>query len=246
MTENAQSAEASGVQVQKLFKNYESGGIAVSILRDLDLEIHPGEAVCITGPSGSGKSTLLYLISGLDRCDAGDIHVLDQAMISLSEQKQTQFRNQHIGFVFQDHDLLPQLNVIENVLLPTLAGEGATAESQQHAETLLKRVGLQDRLESLPAQLSGGERQRVAVCRALINRPELILADEPTGNLDPATAQIIGDLLLELSREQNTMLLCVTHSNELAERFSRHLVLEDGKLVPASTLSNDSSMSATS
>lgn len=246
MTENSFASESPGVQVQKLFKNYESAGVAVSILRDLDLEMHPGEAACITGPSGSGKSTLLYLISGLDRPDAGEIQLLGTSLDSLSEQQQTEFRNRHIGFVFQDHALLPQLSVVENVLLPTLAGQGATAISQQKAEHLLTRVGLQDRFQSFPAQLSGGERQRVAVCRALINEPELILADEPTGNLDPATAQIIGDLLLELSQEQNTMLLCVTHSTELAERFARHLVLEDGKLVSVKSVSVHSSNAATS
>lgn len=234
MTEKLQSAEPQGVQVRRLFKNYESAGVAVSILRELELEIQPGEAVCITGPSGSGKSTLLYLISSLDRPDAGEVRLLGTDILAISEKEQTRFRNRHIGFVFQDHDLLPQLNVVENVLLPAIAGEGVTAETEQLAEKLLTRVGLQDRLKSLPAQLSGGERQRVAVCRALINKPELILADEPTGNLDPATAKVIGDLLLELSREQNTMLLCVTHSIELADRFPRHLVLEDGKLIAAS------------
>lgn len=232
-----QGVQGQGVQVRGLFKNYESAGVAVSILRDLELTIQPGEAVCITGPSGSGKSTLLYLISSLDRPDAGEVHLLGTDILSLSEKEQTQFRNRHIGFVFQDHDLLPQLSVLENVLLPAIAGEGVTSETKQLAEKLLSRVGLHDRLKSLPAQLSGGERQRVAVCRALVNKPELVLADEPTGNLDPATAKVIGDLLLELSREQNTMLLCVTHSIELAARFPRHLVLEDGKLVPASQAS---------
>ncbi len=234
MAENSQFSGPQGVLVRGLFKNYESAGRAVSILRDLALEIQPGEAVCITGPSGSGKSTLLYLISSLDRPDAGDVQLLGTDILALSEKLQTQFRNKHIGFVFQDHDLLPQLSVIENVLLPAIAGGGVSAETEQQAEKLLVRVGLQDRLKSLPAQLSGGERQRVAVCRALINKPELVLADEPTGNLDPSTAKVIGDLLLELSREQNTMLLCVTHSIELAARFPRHFVLEDGKLVPAS------------
>jgi len=234
MTEKSQSAELQGVQVRGLFKNYESAGIAVSILRELELEMQSGEAVCITGPSGSGKSTLLYLIGSLERPDAGEVHLLGTDILAISEKEQTQFRNRHIGFVFQDHDLLPQLSVVENVLLPAIAGEGVTSETEQLAEKLLTRVGLQDRLKSLPAQLSGGERQRVAVCRALINKPELILADEPTGNLDPATAKVIGDLLLELSREQNTMLLCVTHSIELAARFPRHLVLEDGKLISAS------------
>ncbi len=234
MTEKSESAESQGVQVRRLFKSYESAGVAVSILRELELEIQPGEAVCITGPSGSGKSTLLYLISSLDRPDAGEVHLLGTDILAISEKEQTRFRNRHIGFVFQDHDLLPQLSVIENVLLPAIAGEGVRTETEQLAEKLLTRVGLQDRLKSLPAQLSGGERQRVAVCRALINKPELVLADEPTGNLDPATAKVIGDLLLELSREQNTMLLCVTHSIELAARFPRHLVLEDGKLIAAS------------
>ncbi|HBN76466.1 ABC transporter ATP-binding protein [Rubinisphaera italica] len=217
--------------VRKLFKSYESAGRAVSILRDLDFTLETGAAASIIGPSGSGKSTLLYLISALDRPDAGSIELLGRDMIASSEKDQTSFRNAHIGFVFQDHNLLPQLNVLENVLLPCLAGNGVDPEKEKFAIKLLKRVGLKDRVTHRPAQLSGGERQRVAVCRALINQPELILADEPTGNLDPQTATVIGDLLLEISREQGAMLLCVTHSLELAYRFPVCYQLEEGRLV---------------
>lgn len=233
-TQESTSAEA-GLVVRQLFKSFESAGQAVSILRELDLTLAPGTAACITGPSGSGKSTLLYLISALDRPDAGEIRLLGTDMIGGSTAELTRFRNRHIGFVFQDHHLLPQLTVLENVLLPLLAGTGITEEKQAFARELLERVGLSGRITHKPAQLSGGERQRVAVCRALINRPALLMADEPTGNLDPHTATVIGSLLLELSQEQQTMLLCVTHSRELATRFPTHWHLEDGRLVAAET-----------
>ena len=231
---NATGDTQLGLIVTDLFKSYESAGQAVSILRQLNLSLQPGQAACITGPSGSGKSTLLYLISALDRADAGKISLLGQEITSSSQAEQTRIRNQQIGFVFQDHHLLPQLTVLENVLLPLLAGQGVSAEKQQLARTLLERVGLTSRITHYPAQLSGGERQRVAVCRALISQPKLVLADEPTGNLDPQTAMIIGDLLLELAGEQGTMLLCVTHSQEMAARFPHHYQLEEGRLVLAS------------
>lgn len=224
-------AADTGLIVQNLFKSYESAGQAVSILRDLDLQMQPGQATCITGPSGSGKSTLLYLISALDRPDAGAIHLLGTDMIASSESKLTRLRNEQIGFVFQDHHLLPQLTVVENVLLPLLPIAGVDSAAETRAAELLERVGLDHRKTHRPAELSGGERQRVAVARALINRPALVLADEPTGNLDPETANRVGDLLLELAAEQQTMLLCVTHSVELAQRFPQHFQLEAGKLV---------------
>ncbi len=242
---NLTSDATQGLTVRHLFKSYESAGLAVSILRDLEFTLSPGLAACITGPSGSGKSTLLYLISALDRPDAGSITLLGTDMVTSPPARLTRFRNERIGFVFQDHHLLPQLTVMENVLLPLLAGTGITPEKQQLATELLERVGLKHRLTHKPAQLSGGERQRVAVCRALINRPALVLADEPTGNLDPQTATIIGSLLLELSREQQTMLLCVTHSVELASRFPCHWQLEDGRLVSAQSFASSVSSGTT-
>ena len=188
----------------------------------------------MTGPSGSGKSTLLYIVGLLDELTAGNIEVMGSDPSSMSESDLARFRNEHIGFIFQDHHLLPQCSVLENVLIPLLAGKGVADADEKRAHDLLSRVGLANRVTHRPAQLSGGERQRVAVCRALINQPEILLADEPTGNLDRATADSVGDLLLELSREQNVLLICVTHSTELASRFQQHMELRDGRLEPAS------------
>lgn len=221
----------STLDVRQLTKDYTTADGSLSILRSLDLTMQRGEALAITGPSGSGKSTLLYILGALDTPSAGTIALEEQDPFKLNEAQQAQFRNRQIGFIFQDHHLLPQCSVLENVLIPTLPGAGATAETEARARELLARVGLAERIAHRPAQLSGGERQRVAVCRALINRPALLLADEPTGNLDRSTAEAVGSLLLDLNREQNTLLICVTHSTELAGRFPRHCELKDGKLV---------------
>lgn len=193
--------------------------------------------MAVTGPSGSGKSTLLYILGTLDKPSSGEVQLDGRNLFLLNERQQAEYRNRNVGFVFQDHHLLPQCTVLENVLIPTLAGDGAGLEEVARAKSLLERVGLGERMEHRPAQLSGGERQRVAVCRALINQPVLLLADEPTGNLDRASAEAVGTLLLEIAREQNTMLLCVTHSSELAARFPRHDELRDGKLVTAASAS---------
>jgi len=218
-----------------LTKQFDSAGGTLSILRGIDLELSRGEALVVTGPSGSGKSTLLYIIGLLDQPTGGTIRILESEPSRLSEADLATFRNAHIGFIFQDHHLLPQCSVLENVLLPMLAGDGASDEDEQRARKLLDRVGLGERVTHRPAQLSGGERQRVAVCRALINEPEILLADEPTGNLDQSTAEAVGDLLLELSREENVLLVCATHSVDLAARFPRHLELREGRLEPAQT-----------
>lgn len=212
-------------------KTYAGAEGPLSILRDVSLEMSRGEAAAVTGPSGSGKSTLLYLIGTLDVPTSGTVLILGQNPFSLNTTALAQFRNKHIGFVFQDHCLLPQCTVLENVLIPTLPGSGAGAAEEARARSLLERVGLASRLTHRPGELSGGERQRVAICRALINEPHLLLADEPTGNLDQVTAHTIGTLLLELCREQNALLLAVTHSSELAARFPRHFALSDGGLV---------------
>lgn len=216
--------------VEQLTKNYSTPDGDLSILRGIDLSMNRGESLAITGPSGSGKSTLLYILGSLDVPTAGRVTLDGQVPFGLSDVEHARFRNQKIGFIFQDHHLLPQCNVLENVLIPMLAGRGADAESETRARELLTRVGLSGRLSHFPSQLSGGERQRVAVCRSLINGPALLLADEPTGNLDRATAESVGTLLLDLNREQNTLLICVTHSSELASRFPRHCVLKDGRL----------------
>ena len=216
-----------------LTKEFSGASGTLSILRGVGLSLNRGDALAVTGPSGSGKSTLLYIVGTLDQATAGSVSILGTDPLTLSEPDQASFRNEHIGFIFQEHHLLPQCNVLENVLVPMLAGSGVGDAEEKRAKELLKRVGLAERMTHHPAQLSGGERQRVAVCRALINQPELLLADEPTGNLDRATAEAVGSLLLEVSQEQNVLLICVTHSTELAARFPQHRRLQDGQLVDA-------------
>jgi len=213
-------------------RSFDGPGGSISILEDVDLELQSGEAIAIRGPSGCGKSTLLLLAGTLDAPSSGVMEILGENPWTLSARKLARFRNQHIGFVFQEHRLLPQLNVLENVLLPALAGFGNDrAVIEKRARKLLERVGLQDRLHHRPAALSGGERQRVAVCRGLVMQPSLLLADEPTGNLDPRTADVIGKLLLEVASENEAGLLCVTHSETLAKSFPQQVVLDQGRLV---------------
>ncbi len=220
----------SALSVKQLTKTFQTAAGPLDVLTGVDLEMNSGQALVITGDSGSGKSTLLYIIGTLDEPTSGSVEILDRDPLAMTAKQLAAFRNSHIGFVFQDHHLLPQCSVLENVLIPTLAGAGATKEAAERATELIDRVGLAERLHHRPAQLSGGERQRVAVCRALINHPSLLLADEPTGNLDRKTAESIGTLLLELNSELNTILITVTHSAELASRFPRHCELIDGKL----------------
>ncbi len=217
--------------VAGLTKEFVSEAGRLSILNGVDLTLRRGEALAVTGPSGSGKSTLLHILGALDRPSAGNVRILGDDPFARSDAQLAGFRNAKIGFVFQDHHLLPQCDVLENVLIPALAGKGAGVPETQRAMQLLERVGLKHRITHRPAQLSGGERQRVAVCRALINQPVLLLADEPTGNLDRGTAEAVGDLLLELNRVHQTLLVCVTHSGELAARFPRRAELVDGRLV---------------
>jgi lipoprotein-releasing system ATP-binding protein len=191
-----------------------------------------GENLAILGPSGSGKSTLLSIIGSLEPPSSGSVRLGGQDPFSLGEASLAAFRRENIGFVFQGHHLLPQCTVMENVLVPFLADGAATTDDQQRAKGLLDRVGLADRLAHRPAELSGGERQRVAIARAMIRRPTLLLADEPTGNLDRTTAQTIAELLLELQAEQNAMLVVVTHSAALARSLQRRMELDAGRLVP--------------
>lgn len=234
MTASTESSTAiADITLSGLSKDFTGAAGQLSILRNVDLSLNRGDALAVTGPSGSGKSTLLYIVGLLDELTAGKIEILGSDPTSMSESELAKFRNEHLGFIFQDHHLLPQCTVLENVLIPLLAGKGVADADEQRARELLTRVGLADRVTHRPAQLSGGERQRVAVCRALINQPEILLADEPTGNLDHSTADAVGDLLLELSREQNVLLICVTHSTELARRFPQHMELRDGRLEPA-------------
>ncbi|MFH1303162.1 MAG: ABC transporter ATP-binding protein [Planctomycetota bacterium] len=217
--------------VRNLTKEFSIAAESLPILAGVNLVLNRGDALAITGPSGSGKSTLLYILGVLDQPTSGDVIQFGQNPFELNAKQQAEFRNQNIGFIFQDHHLMPQFSVLENVLIPTMVYQGATNDAEDRARHLLERVGLHDRMHHRPAQISGGERQRVAVCRALINNPRLLLADEPTGNLDRSNTESIGKLLLEINQEQNTVLICVTHSRELAALFPTHQGLRDGLLV---------------
>ena len=220
------------LHVQHLAKDYPTRSGVLSVLRDVNLDLERGDALAVMGPSGSGKSTLLHILGTLDRPTRGDVRLQGRDPFALPERELADFRNRHVGFVFQDHHLLPQCSVLENVLIPTLVARDDREAMKTWARQLLDRVGLSDRLDHRPAELSGGERQRVAVARALIHRPVLLLADEPTGNLDRRTSASIGKLLLDLHREEQTILMVVTHSLELADLFPRMLVMEDGSLQP--------------
>jgi ABC-type lipoprotein export system ATPase subunit len=215
-------------------KSYDptDGASPVFVLDDITLEIAHGQRLAIVGPSGSGKSTLLNIIGTLDRPSRGQVYLDGQDISRLDDIQLAAVRNQRIGFVFQAHHLLAQCTVLENVLLPTLPlrKSSSTNSAEDRARKLLDRVGLSARLSHRPGQLSGGERQRVAVVRALINQPKLLLADEPTGALDHASALDLGQLLVELNREQSVTLVVVTHALELAARMERILELRDGKL----------------
>lgn len=219
------------LSVTELCKEYPTRGEPLRVLAGVDLQMADGESLAIMGPSGSGKSTLLHILGTLDRPTSGRV-VLDGAdPFQLDEVAIAKFRNERIGFVFQDHHLLPQFNVLENVLIPTLVNPARNASVlEADARRLLDRVGLGARLEHRPAELSGGERQRVAIARALIQKPKLVLADEPTGNLDRTNAHAIGELLLELHRQAGTILIAVTHSIELARSFPNRAEMNDGRL----------------
>lgn len=216
-----------------LCKTFASATGPLEILRHVEFGVNRGQAVAITGPSGSGKSTLLYIVGTLDEPTSGKVTLMGDDPFARNDADRARYRNERIGFVFQDHHLLPQFNVLENVLLPMIAAGGVDDKAESRAKQLLERVGLSSRLTHRPAQLSGGERQRVGICRALINQPALLLADEPTGNLDPKSAEEVGTLLLEVAAEQNTLLLCATHSLELAHRFGLQKHLRDGTLKDA-------------
>ena len=220
------------INVRQLSKTYETPGEAIQVLDHLDLTLATGETAAIVGPSGSGKSTLLNLLGALDRPSSGSITIGDQDISSFSEEQAAAFRNHSLGFIFQQQHLLPQLNVLENVLVPRLAGDWqeSAADTEKRALQLLENVGLSDRLHHLPWQLSGGEKLRTAVARALINQPKLILADEPTGSLDPASADTVADLLLALNRDHGVTLIVVTHNLAIAQRMGKTFELRNGKL----------------
>ncbi|MDX1388974.1 MAG: ABC transporter ATP-binding protein [Acidobacteriota bacterium] len=217
------------LEVSEVHKSFETEGSPVEVLRGVSFELDKKQSLAITGPSGSGKSTLLHLVGTLDAPTSGKITIDGQDPFSLSEPDLARFRNDAVGFIFQDHHLLPQYSVLENLLVPTLAFPGKQEGAETRARELIDRVGLAHRIEHRPAELSGGERQRVAVARALINGPSLLLCDEPTGSLDHATAESVATLLFELHREEGNILIVVTHSLELAERFENRFELREGR-----------------
>jgi len=217
--------------VSNLAKSFRGSTQPLSVLQDVSLELSAGDSVAIVGPSGSGKSTLLQILGTLDQPDTGTVSINGVNPFELNENALAQFRNQHIGFVFQDHHLLPQLSVLENVLVPALALGKTSTDQVARAHELIKSVGLADRHNHLPGELSGGERERVAIARSLLMNPSLILADEPTGNLDRSTAETISTLLLELQQASGAILIAVTHSDALASAMKQRKELLDGQLV---------------
>lgn len=229
MTESATPRH--GLEVVDLKKSYFLGNSEIEVLKGASLTIEPGQSIALTGPSGSGKSTLLHIVGTLDEPSAGRVVIDGLDPFRFDPSELARFRNSMIGFIFQDAFLLPQYSILENVLLPTMAHRSGKQLPTARAQELLKAVGLGHRLDHRPAELSGGERLRVAVARSLVNRPRLLLCDEPTGSLDPATADTVADLLLDLHRQQGNMLLIVTHSLNLAQRCQSRLELRDGQCV---------------
>jgi lipoprotein-releasing system ATP-binding protein len=217
------------LQVTDLVKEYQTPRGPLRILSGVSFTMAPGDAAAVMGPSGSGKSSLLYILGGLDAPTSGTVSLDGRDPFRLSATDLAVFRNTQIGFVFQDHCLLPQCTVLENVLLPTLVAPGG-ADDERRARQLIDQVGLVDRIDHRPAELSGGERQRVAIARALVRQPRLLLCDEPTGNLDRVAAENVASVLLDLHRAQNTILLVVTHSLPLAEKFPVRFDLLDSRL----------------
>jgi lipoprotein-releasing system ATP-binding protein len=213
-----------------VIRRFHEGPAVLEVLSGVDLRVMPAERIAIIGASGSGKTTLLQILGGLDDPDEGSVHVAGQPMQGQSERAKGELRNRHIGFVYQFHHLLPEFSAEENVAMPLLIRGRKRAEAIAEADALLARVGLGERLHHKPGELSGGERQRAAVARALITRPQLVLADEPTGNLDAGNGAHVLGLMLELNRELRTSLVIVTHDPSIAGQMDRVLVLEDGRL----------------
>jgi len=219
------------VTVTGLNKYYAVAGKRLHVLRDLDLAVERGEMVAIMGASGVGKSTLLHVLGGLDTIDSGDVRVGEHEIATMSDEARVSFRNRHIGFVFQFHHLLPEFTAIENAMMPMRIARASVAEARPKADALLRRVGLGDRLDHRPGMLSGGEQQRVAVSRALVMQPSLLLADEPTGDLDESTADALHDLLRSMHQEFGLTAIIATHNPRLAAQCDRTLRLEGGKLL---------------
>ncbi len=215
---------------QGLSKHFNDAGRKIQIFEQLDFAVESGETVAIMGASGSGKSTLLHLLGGLDEPNSGRIHLHGQELTGMSGQKRGRLRNQHLGFVYQFHHLLPEFSALENVMMPLLIGKTPKSEANERATQILSEVGLSERLTHRPAQLSGGERQRAAIARAMVTAPDCILADEPTGNLDEATAQAVMALFLKLKEQYNTALVLVTHDQKVAALMQHTYLLRQGIL----------------
>lgn len=221
------------LQCRSISKTYREGEMQTEVLKGVSFDLQKGELVAIIGSSGSGKSTLLHILGALDDASEGEVDFLESNLTALSANKQAKVRNQHIGFVYQFHHLLADFSALENVAMPLLIGGEKVAQAKEKAAALLEKVGLGHRMQHRPAELSGGERQRVAIARALVNQPALVLADEPTGNLDHQTALAIYELMRELNRQYGTAFLVVTHDNELASKMDRQMHMQDGVLSEA-------------
>ncbi|NNI30565.1 lipoprotein-releasing ABC transporter ATP-binding protein LolD [Pasteurella multocida] len=215
---------------QHITKYYQEGSQQTQVLKDVSFSMQAGELVAIVGSSGSGKSTLLHVLGGLDQPTSGEVFIQNQSLQKINANQLAQLRNQYLGFVYQFHHLMADFSALENVMMPMLIGKQNRSEAQDRAEKMLTAVGLSHRISHRPSALSGGERQRVAIARSLVNHPALVLADEPTGNLDRKTTESIFDLIKKLNQEQNIAFLLVTHDLALAEKLSRRLVMQDGVL----------------
>jgi len=224
------------LHVQGLYKSYHSPTGTLNILHDISLKLYAGEFLAIVGESGSGKSTLLQLLGSLDSSDEGEVKLQGKSIFKLSESDQARLRNRNIGFVYQEHHLIPELTALENVMLPLLIQGISKDEAQNRSEDILTRLNLHERLQHPPTRLSGGEAQRVAVARALVTKPMLLLADEPTGNLDEATAQTVFQAMQALALEEGAAVMMVTHSSKLAAQADRMLQLNRGQLIHTSAL----------
>lgn len=211
-------------------KNYYDGQLNVQVLNNLTLQVDKGQSIGIVGASGSGKSTLLHIFGGLDKPTSGRVSLMGQDLSELSQKQLSRLRNQHLGFVYQFHHLLPEFSALENVMMPLLIGKRPKEQARERALLMLEKVGLKDRVLHRPGELSGGERQRAAIARALVTDPACLLADEPTGNLDRKNALNILDMMMELKQELGTALVVVTHDDEMAARFDRVLNMTDGAL----------------
>jgi lipoprotein-releasing system ATP-binding protein len=218
------------IRAEGISKIFQIGSATLPVLKDIDLEIHANDMISIVGASGAGKSTLLHLLGALDRPSSGTVYYDDVDIFGLQDTRLAEFRNTHIGFVFQFHHLLPEFTALENVMMPLLIGRTSKALAKEKAHKALEEVGLQPRVGHKPGELSGGEQQRVAIARAIVNEPTVIFADEPTGNLDTKTGGTISELLLRLNQETNIIIVLVTHNEKLAQRTNKIIHLSDGEI----------------